>query len=82
MAGLSGLLQLLGATGGSFGGAMTGVGPEGPEIPIGGKKAGNFLSDPKNLAAMGFLGGGLSGMGGGGGISMWLSWAWREGTRS
>ena len=30
----------------------------------------------------GALGGRGGGMGGGGGISMWLSWAWREGTRS
>lgn len=65
MAGIfSQLASALGG-GGSLGGLFSGVGPQGPQAPLGGVGTGNSFADidPQALQALGFLGGGLSGGG-------------------
>ena len=51
--------------GGSIGGLFSGVGPSGPQVPLGGVGANSGFADidPQTLSALGFLGGGLSGQG-------------------
>ena len=65
MAGIfSQLISALGG-GGSLGGLFSGVGPQGPQVPLGGVSGGSGFADidPKVLSALGFLGGGLGGLG-------------------
>jgi len=59
------LLSALGG-GGSIGGAFTGVGPTGPQVPLGGVAANTAFAnqqdfDPQRQAALSFLGGGFGG---------------------
>ena len=60
---MAGILEQL-LSGGSFGGALTGVGPTGPQVPFGGVEKANAAAniDPQLLSALGFLGGGGGGM--------------------